>query len=433
MNTFKKIVFVLFFIPLSLIGQINRIPYIQILISPENKSFDYKLGEEVKVRVYVLKNSVPLNNIKINYSYGLEKMPVEKQGSLIINKKYAVISIGTLRNPGFKKCKISSVIENETYFNEIGVSFSPELIKPTVKEPKDFDDFWNTAINEMRNAEYSIKKTVLDNYSTDEAEVSKVQFQVPKSSINIYGYLSKPKKNGKYPALINFPGAGIRPFNPYGLYISDKFISLALEIHGIDPQADSKIYQDIYNAFIGYRNYDVEDKDTYYFKHVILGCIKAVDYVSQLSEFDGKNFVAYGGSQGGFLSTAISALHKNISCIVCFHPAMSDLTGYLNGRTGGWPHMLANKNFNAPNIINTLSYYDTVNFAKRINVPGFYSFGYNDNTCPPTTVCAVINSIKADKILFITPTIGHVRIPEMDLNARLWVQKQFNNKIFNLQ
>ena len=103
MNTFKKIVFVLFFIPLSLIGQINRIPYIQILISPENKSFDYKLGEEVKVRVYVLKNSVPLNNIKINYSYGLEKMPVEKQGSLIINKKYAVISIGTLRNPGFKK------------------------------------------------------------------------------------------------------------------------------------------------------------------------------------------------------------------------------------------------------------------------------------------------------------------------------------------
>lgn len=428
MNVFKKIFFLLL-IPTSLIAQ-YQVPYIQILMSPENKSFDYKVGDETKVRVCVLKNNVPKNNININYSYGIEKMSVEKQGTLKIEKQYKIISIGTLKKPGFKKCKISTVLDGETYSDEITFSFSSELIKPTVNDPKDFDTFWSNAINDMRSADCIVKKTILDEYTTDDVEVSKIQFQVPKSSVNIYGYLSIPKKRGKYPILMNFPGAGIRASAPFGLYTSSKFISLAMEIHGIDPQADPNVYQDIYNAFIGYRNYGVEDKNSYYFKHVILGCIKAADYVSGLTEFDGKNFVAYGGSQGGFLSAATAALHNKVSCLVCFHPAMSDLTGYLHNRAGGWPHMLANKSFNSPNIINTLSYFDTVNFAKRLKVPGFYSYGYNDNTCPPTTICAVINSIKAEKTLFITPTIGHTRIPEMDRKAREWVQEQFKSEIF---
>ena len=41
----------------------------------------------------------------------------------------------------------------------------------------------------------------------------------------------------------------------------------------------------------------------------------------------------------------------------------------------------------------TLAYYDVANFAQKIKVPGFYSYGYNDNTCPPTTVTAALNVI----------------------------------------
>lgn len=38
----------------------------------------------------------------------------------------------------------------------------------------------------------------------------------------------------------------------------------------------------------------------------------------------------------------------------------------------------------------TLAYYDVANLAQKIKVPGFYSYGYNDNTCPPTTVTASV-------------------------------------------
>lgn len=416
-------------IVVSAIAQ-SQTPYIQVLISPYNNSFDYKVGEEAKLKVSVLKNNIPVDNIVIQYSYGLERQPVEKQDSVEIKNQPTLLSIGTLKEPGFKRCKVTTEIDGAVYTGELTVSFSPEQIKPTVQEPKDFDTFWEEAIKSMRSAEYSVTKTVLDEFSTEEIEVSKVYFKVPKSSVNIYGYLSKPKKPGKYPALIYFPGSGIVNSIPYHAIVRKNLISLSIEIHGINPQASSQIYQDIRNAFAGYRHFGIENKDTYYFKRVILGCIKASDYLCQLPEFNGKDFVTYGASQGGYLSITTATLHEKVSCLVAIHPAMADQTGYLHGRTGGWPHLLGSRFFNIPEIINTLSYYDTVNFAKRLKTSGFYSFGYNDNTCPPTTVYAVLNSIKAEKELFITPILGHWRIPEIEKKARDWIQDKFGKEVF---
>ena len=426
-------IFFLLLVVVSLIAQ-DQSPYVQILISPENNSFDYKVGEEVKLRVSVLKNNIPMDNIFIQYSYGLERMPFEKKDSVKIKNNSKVISIGTLKEPGFKKCIVSAKVDNLTYTGELTVAFSPELIKPTVEEPKDFDMFWKNGIKNMRKAEYNVNKTVLEEYSTNDLEVSKIYFKVPKSSIYIYGYLSKPKKMGKYPALIYFPGSGIVNSIPYHAILRKNLISLSVEIHGLDPQATLQIYDDIRNAFGGYRHFGIENKDTYYFRHVILGCIKAADYLCELPEFNGKDFVTYGASQGGYLSIVTASLHERVSCLVAYHPAMSDQTGYLHGRTGGWPHLLGSNIYNSQSeIVNTLSYYDTVNFAKRLKVPGFYSFGYNDNVCPPTSVFAVINSIRAEKEVFITPVLGHWRIPETEKKARSWVEDQFNTKVFELR
>lgn len=43
--------------------------------------------------------------------------------------------------------------------------------------------------------------------------------------------------------------------------------------------------------------------------------------------------------------------------------------------------------------IETSKYYDVVNFARLIKVPGLYSWGYNDATCPPTSTYSAYNVI----------------------------------------
>jgi cephalosporin-C deacetylase-like acetyl esterase len=57
--------------------------------------------------------------------------------------------------------------------------------------------------------------------------------------------------------------------------------------------------------------------------------------------------------------------------------------------------------------VETLAYFDVVNFARQIKVPTQMSFGYNDDTCPPTTSYAVWNSLKGEKSSMFTPINEH--------------------------
>lgn len=406
-------------------------PYVQIVIQPTGGSWDYKINENADLTVTVLQNNIPLQNISISYEYGLEGMPVEKKGTQQVGNKPEKISIGTLSSPGLKRCVVRATVDNIDYSSMMTVAYSPEQIKATVKDPDDFNSFWNDAIAKMRNSPSVTQKTVLDEYSTVDTEVSLLNFTVPNSEVAIYGYLSKPKKKGKYPILLYLPGAGIGTSNPMINFINKDIITLSIEIHGLNPQADTKFFQEVRRKFITYMYSGVESRDKFYFKPVVLGCIKAADYLCELPQFDGENFITFGGSQGGYLSIATAALDKRVTGVVSFHPAMSDLTGYLDNRVGGWPHYFApkfNGIYNSEATKTTLSYFDTVNFARRISIPGFYSFGYNDVTCPPTTCFAVTNSIDAPKAIFLTPITGHWRIPEMMTKSKNWVIEQIHSK-----
>ena len=53
----------------------------------------------------------------------------------------------------------------------------------------------------------------------------------------------------------------------------------------------------------------------------------------------------------------------------------------------------------------TSAYYDTVNFARKLKVPGLYSWGYNDETSPP-------------KI-----ETGHTIVPEQRARVNRWIQE----------
>ena len=112
--------------------------------------------------------------------------------------------------------------------------------------------------------------------------------------------------------------------------------------------------------------------------------------LTSLPKWDGKNLLVLGGSQGGQLTIVTTALDPRVTALAASYPAYSDVTGYLRGRTGGWPGLFRagadGKPGDAPieAKLVTTTYYDTVNFARRLKVPGFCYRGYNDETCPPT-------------------------------------------------
>jgi len=76
----------------------------------------------------------------------------------------------------------------------------------------------------------------------------------------------------------------------------------------------------------------------------------------------------------------------------------------------------------SPEKIDTSRYCDVVNFARRLKVPGFYSWGFNDETCPPTSMYSAYNVIMAQKKLLLALETGHNNIPEQVAEVDTWLE-----------
>jgi len=402
---------------------------VEILLTPDHADWNYKTGEEAQVKVTVLKYGVPINDAEVEYSFGQEMMEPEGSRLLKLREGFGTIGIGTSHQPGFRQLKVKAKHNGSSYENQVKLAFSPEEIEATTALPADFSQFWKQNIEENRNVALNPVVEQLPEHSTSTVDVYLVSIQINAKGQRLYGYLCKPKKPGKYPVIFSPPGAGVKPFAPNTFFADQSFISFTTEIHGLSPMIDATVYRSISSAFGDYWLNNLHNRDTYYYKKVYLGCVKAIDYLCSLPEFDGRNVAVTGGSQGGALAIVTAALHPKVKCLVSFYPALSDIKGYLHNRAGGWPHMLNPSNArlnNRPENLNTIQYYDVVNFARQIKVPGFYSWGYNDNTCPPTSIYAAVNSIQAPKTISITPISGHWRFEETNRESISWIKKQLN-------
>ena len=430
----KKALFLLFSCLLS-VGQHQAsaqnspapIKLINFILTPSNPEWKYAVNQPASVQVTVLQNDVPLEEATISYELGPEMLNAETKGTLKLKKGQGRIELGTSKQPGFRQLLVKTEYQGKTYSSQVKVGFSPELIAPTVALPPDFATFWEQAKRDAAAVPMDAHLTYLPEHSTATVEVYLVNLQNYQKGQRLYGFLCKPKAPGKYPVLFSPPGAGIKATSPTTAYAEQGFISLSIEIHGISPLVEEATYKNISNAFGDYTLNRLDYRDNYYYKRVYLGCVRAIDYLCSLPEFDGKNVLVTGGSQGGALTIVTAALDKRVTALAAFYPALCDLTGYLHGRAGGWPHLLAPRaapTNNTPAKLRTLGYYDVVNFARQLTVPGFYSWGYNDNTCPPTSVYAAINAVKAPKTVVISPIAGHWRFEETNQASIKWLKQQ---------
>ncbi|RXK49739.1 acetylxylan esterase [Aquirufa rosea] len=398
---------------------------IKVQVSADHSDWLYKPGEKVNFSVLVTKNGSPIPQVKIRYEIGPEKLEALKKESAILPQGAIQLNGGTLSAAGFLRCVVIAEVEGKEYRNLATVGFSPLSIQPTVNNPQDFDAFWTKAKEDLAKIPMDAKMTLLPERCTEKTNVYQVNIQNYRVGARLYGILCVPKKPGKYPALLHVPGAGVRPYAGDIANAEKGIITLQIGIHGIPVTMDPSVYTDLGAGILnGYPNYNMDDKDRFFYKRVYLGCVRANDFLTSLPQFDGQNLGVTGGSQGGALSIVTAALDERVKFLGAYYPALSDVTGYLFNRAGGWPHYF-DKNNRAINEtkakLETIAYYDVVNFARRLKVPGFYSWGFNDETCPPTSMYAAYNVISAPKELYLALDTGHWNYPEQVEKMNNWL------------
>jgi len=338
--------------------------------------------------------------------------------------------------PGFVRLVATATFEGQDYRALGTAGFAPDTIQPTVQEPTDFDAFWTAGKEALAKLPIDAKLVPMAESSNGKVDCWHVSLQNvgPDTSgqSRFFGVLCEPKGDGPFPAVLQVPGAGVRAYRG-GVELAEKgFITLQVGIHGLPVNLDPGVYEALgAGALNGYPTFNLDERDRYYYRRVYLGCVRANDFLVGRPRYDGKTLAVTGGSQGGALSIVTAALDPRVKFLAAYYPALSDVTGYLHGRAGGWPHLFKDEKRRLPLRIANIAYYDVVNFARRVKVPGLYSWGYNDETCPPTSMYAAYDVIPGEKSLLLALETGHFTTPEQTKRVTAWLEAKLRGQVLN--
>jgi cephalosporin-C deacetylase len=145
----------------------------------------------------------------------------------------------------------------------------------------------------------------------------------------------------------------------------------------------------------GFMTRGIQSPETYFYRRVFTDAVLLIDTVLQLDSVDPERISVTGSSQGGGISLAAAALHPGVSA------SMPDVPFLCHFRrsvplTPDNPFIeigryLAVHRARVDEVFHTLSYFDGVNFARRITAPVLFSVALMDPVVLPSSVFAAFN------------------------------------------
>jgi cephalosporin-C deacetylase-like acetyl esterase len=343
----------------------------QIIFTPFHKSGIYELGERAG---WAVEGSG-------TYSYEIRKnnRDVIQTGTLNLQSGSPTIET-TVSEPAMLYVELLPAAAPGSP-KHLGAAIAPWKLQPSVPRPPDFDSFWDSKLKDLSQIPIN---PVLTPTETTKPGVEFYTVQLASVGSHVQGYLAKPSKEGKFPALVIFQYAGVYALNPETVTdrAAEGWLAFDVDSHDMPPNqatAVSANYQAIGNT----------SRETSYFLNMYLRDSRAIDYIASRPDWDGKTIVALGTSMGGQQSLVTAGLNPKITAVIVNEPSGADSNGDLHGRKSGYPNWPSDD----PMVMQTALYFDTVNFAPRIKTPVLAAIGFIDTTCPPAGIWTALNQI----------------------------------------
>jgi cephalosporin-C deacetylase-like acetyl esterase len=226
-------------------------------------------------------------------------------------------------------------------------------------------------------------------------------------NLTIRGWMTVPKNNNKnkqFSVLLGLPGYQVSLQPIVGR--DDDLVIITLNTRGQGNSRD--VIHTERDAFI---SYNIEDRDKYVMRGVIMDCVRAVDFIYSRKELRHDQILATGGSMGGYLAIALAALDKRITICSAQNPILSDVHNLVG--TVEWPikdirkYVAGRPGVNFDQVLHNMEYYDTKNFATGVKCPILLGLGLLDPYVPPGNGFAVYNSLNTDKKVMVFKDLGH--------------------------
>lgn len=370
----------------------------QLAFAPDHADGIYHVGETVGWTVtpgpvtpsYAYRwtvrrnNAVVLKEGKLDLSSGRDRIEVVGDQPEMI-----YVAIEPYADPG--AVAAASFVGGNTGRNNglyaVGAAVAPTEIPLSTPRPEDFDAFWDGKLAAQAKVPVN---PVLTPVPTDVPGVEMSMFVLDALGSKAHGYVAKPSREGKFPALVQLQYAGVYALNARAdaQRAAEGWLVINVDSHDKLPSDPSG------NVPRGYQAIGNTDREKSYFLDMYLRDSRALDYTLSRSDWDGRTLVLTGGSMGGQQSLALAGLRpdKVTAVLVCV-PAGADTNGDLHGRKAGYPNWPSGD----PDAMKTALYFDTVNFASRIQAPVMAGIGFIDTTSPPAGIWTALNQIPGAK------------------------------------
>jgi cephalosporin-C deacetylase len=375
---------------------------VQLLFSPDHPSGIYDVGETVGWTVtpgpasptYAYKwtirrnNAVVLKTGKLDLSSGKDRIEIAAdQPEMIYVAIEAYAKLADAPAPDAAAAVIGGNTGRNNGLYAVGAAVAPAKLGLSTPRPEDFDSFWESKLAAQAKVPVN---PVLTPVETDVPGVEMNMFVLDALGSKAHGYVAKPAREGKFPALIQLQYAGVYALNARAdaQHAANGWLMINVDSHDKLPSDPSggipRNYQTIGNT----------DREKSYFLNMYLRDSRALDYLLTRADWDGKTIVLTGGSMGGQQSLALAGLRPDkITAVLVCVPAGADTNGDLHGRKAGYPNWPSGN----PDAMKTALYFDPVNFASRIQAPVMAGIGFIDTTSPPAGIWTALNQIAGPK------------------------------------
>jgi cephalosporin-C deacetylase len=354
----------------------------------------FEPGEKMVFKIQLLEDAKPVAGKKLKWTRTGDDQKAET-GEALSSDQGPLVLTNSIGQPGFVRIFVNALDEagkplkdaqgREVTFDG-GAGAGLDRLAG-IPEPKDFDAFW--ARQKARLAAVPLKAT-LTNVPSKNPAILVFDVKVDCAGGKpVSGYLARPTNAvpKSLPAQVNFMGYGVSSANPD---LQPGKITFSINAHGIENGRDAGFYKELKEGVLKGYAFDAKenaDPETAYFNGMMLRVMRALEFIKSQPEWNGKELIVSGGSQGGLQALNAAALDTNVTRCLAFKPWCCDLGGITLGRLRGW----------RPDYTNALAYYDPVNQARRITCETVLNTGLGDYICPPSSVTVLYNALKAPR------------------------------------
>jgi len=283
-------------------------------------------------------------------------------------------------------------------------------------DPADFDAFWEATLAESRAAAPAgavLEPVEVGLRTLDVFDVTFPGF----AGQPIRAWLRVPRgASGALPTVVQYQGYGGGRGRPTEnlLYASAGFAHLHVDTRGqgsgwsIGDTPDDGVTGP---QIPGVMTRGIDHRDTYYYRRLFTDAVRAVDAARTLEVVDASRIAVTGGSQGGGISLAVAGLVDGLAAVLPQVPFLCDFPRALTIHDRDPYHevvrYLAQHRGKVAHVLETLAYFDGVNFARRATAPAWFTVALMDETCKPSTVFGAYNAYAGEKSIEVFPFNGH--------------------------